>query len=67
MSRLCPYCEGGGCEECDQTGRRYRECFEVDGIQVAVSGSGDGLKPELRAAFASIAKAAIAEARQEWP
>jgi hypothetical protein len=56
MSRPCPLCEGHGCEECDQTGKRYRESFEINGVPISVSGSGDGLKPELREAFALLAR-----------
>ena len=26
----CPYCQGGGCEECDQTGKRWYHHMHVD-------------------------------------
>lgn len=61
MSHPCPCCAGHGCEECDSTGRRYHEGFDVDGLTIMVSGSGDGLTPELRNAFAAIGKAAMAK------
>lgn len=53
----CSFCEGRGCEECDRTGRRYREGFDVDGVTVTVWGSGEGLTPELRDAIALFARA----------
>lgn len=58
-SRPCPYCEGAGCEECDNTGRRYRVGFENEhGVRITVSGSGD-FDPALRDAFLALADAAV--------
>ena len=38
--RPCPYCEGDGCEECDQTGERVRTHIDMgDGSTFSVSGS----------------------------
>jgi hypothetical protein len=58
-SRPCPYCKGGGCEECGHTGRRVRTVVDVgDGITMSVSGSVD-LTQEETDALASLARIAL--------
>jgi hypothetical protein len=57
--RACPYCEGKGCEECDQTGERHRTIWETDdGVTLSVSGSAP-LSPEAQAALERISRLAF--------
>lgn len=57
--RMCPYCEGEGCEECDHTGERHRTIWDAsDGVTLSVSGSAE-LTPEARAALERIAHIAL--------
>lgn len=56
--RACSYCEGEGCEECDQTGVRFRQTWETqDGVTMSVSGSGS-FNRDLIPLFEELAKAA---------
>jgi hypothetical protein len=56
--RPCPYCEGDGCEECDGTGKRFRQSWTTDdGVAISVSGSG-AFNQELVPLFEELANAA---------
>jgi hypothetical protein len=57
-ARKCVYCAGNGCEECDGTGKRYREHLVTpEGIRFSVSGSG-ALTDEAREALYDLVRAA---------
>jgi hypothetical protein len=59
LVRVCPYCEGDGCEECDGTGERHRTSWETaDGTSISVSGSAS-LSPEAVEALEAVARAAF--------
>lgn len=65
--RRCEYCEGRGCEECDNTGTRYRQTWDApNGATISVTGSG-AFKPELKEAFDAIARAAFDKMAEEDP
>lgn len=54
----CPYCEGNGCPECDNTGQRVRTHLDAgDGLTMAVSGSAE-LSEEAREALKELGRAA---------
>lgn len=56
---ICPYCDGNGCSECDETGTRYHAVERLsDGTIISVHGSGEGPSDEAREALRQIAKAA---------
>ena len=58
-ARRCPYCEGNGCEECDETGFKYRATWTTpSGIPVSATGSGERPSEETRAAIEALAVAA---------
>ncbi len=65
--RPCPYCEGDGCSECDNTGQRVRTHIDAgDGVTFSVSGSAL-LNPEAREALTALARAAYASMAEQEP
>lgn len=64
-TRPCPLCEGKGCSECDQTGKRVRTNLDGGGgISLSVSGSAE-LAPETRAALVALARAVAEDMKAE--
>ena len=58
--RYCMYCDGAGCEECDETGRKYRIAWEDEhGTTLSMTGSGFGPTPDEMLGMEMVARAAM--------